>query len=318
MIASKNVSVIVPTLGMSPYLRQCLDHLRALTSDAPEIIVVYQGGSAPKFLADSADRLVELEGITGFSVACNQGLAIAEREFVALVNDDALVEKGWLSELLESLERAPNMAAAQGINLQLDNPDRIDGCGIAWNAFWRPVQIGRGLEAPSAIGSARAIFGVSATAALFRRDALLKVALDTQDVFDSRFISYYEDVELAIRLRRHGYGSLFVPAARAFHAGGTTGHQMPRQFRRLHYSNRYLVLAGLLGSGFWLRAPVLWVRDLWDLASSLGKGRLGTTLDILLGWFRASCLIPKFIRSRPVVAPEVPLRVRKAQSWPWT
>jgi GT2 family glycosyltransferase len=111
------------------------------------------------------------------------------------------------------------------------------------------------------------IFGVSATAALFRRTALEQVALGGQ-VFDERLVSYYEDAELAGRLRSAGFGALLAPAARARHAGSASGRTAAagRERWRLIYGNRYLAAARLLGRGFWPRLALMVLRDLLDVA----------------------------------------------------
>jgi hypothetical protein len=123
--------------------------------------------------------------------------------------------------------------------------------------------------------------------------------------FDPRLLSYYEDVELAGRLRAAGWHALLVPAARARHAGSATGRTMSRERWRLIYGNRWLAVASLLGRAFWPRLPWLALRDLLDL------GRAVLTLDsalaggILAGWGRA-------VRHLPVwagwSAPAVPVR----------
>jgi GT2 family glycosyltransferase len=121
------------------------------------------------------------------------------------------------------------------------------------------------------------IFGVSATAALFRRSALEQVALGGQ-VFDPRLVSYYEDSELAGRLRAAGFSALLVPAARARHAGSASGRTAAagRERLRLIYGNRYLAAARLLGRSLWPRLPLMLLRDLLDAA---GPAAL---LDVLL------------------------------------
>ena len=115
---------------------------------------------------------------------------------------------------------------------------------------------------------------MSATAAIYRRAALG----DTP--FDPRLISYYEDVELAGRLRAAGWSAILVPAARARHAGSATGATMSRERWRLVYGNRWLVARD---QPFWRMA----VRDLIDLARAVGSGDLSRAAGIPSGWVRA-------------------------------
>jgi GT2 family glycosyltransferase len=204
------------------------------------------------------------------------------------------VEPGWLAALSAALEEDPRAAAAQGVTLILDRPDLADGCGLEWNRWWQAVQIGHGRLAPPITEPVREVFGVSATVALYRRAALREVAADGH-VFDPRLISYYEDVELAGRLRAAGWRSLLVPAARSRHAGSATGATMSRERWRLIYGNRWLAAARLPGPG-WPRVPRMLLRDLVDLAKAVGAGDGARAGGIAAGWVRAARELHGFMR----------------------
>ena len=261
------VTAVVPTLGRSPWLAPCLEALR---QDAgPSEIVVVDQGEQPLDLP-LADKVIRPGRNLGFAGGTNLGIAESSREYVATVNDDALVEPGWTARLVEALDRNPRAAAAQGINLRPDG--LVDGCGIEWNRWGQAVQAGHGGPPPE--GEPREVWGMSATAAIYRRAAL------GETPFDPRLISYYEDVDLAGRLRAAGWTALLVPEARARHAGSATGGTMSRERWRLVYGNRWLVARG---QPFWRMA----VRDLVDLTRALGRGDLSRAAGIPSGWLRA-------------------------------
>jgi len=314
-----------------------------------------------------ADRVLRPERNLGFAGGTNLGLDAARGELLATVNDDAVVGPGWLAALTAALRGDPRAAAAQGINVLAgpagmetgvgdgsgdgdndarqgdrpgqDEPERIDGCGLGWNRWWQAIQIGHGEPLPVTTGAVVAvteIFGVSATAALFRRSALERVALDGQ-VFDPGLVSYYEDAELAGRLRAAGFSALLVPAARARHAGSASGRTAAagRERWRLIYGNRYLAAARLLGRGLWPRLPRMVLRDLLDVAGpaallhallrrdrpllpgdrgtgpGAGRGRLS---GMAAGWGRALRHLPAFARTG-APAP-TPAEVARLSRWP--
>jgi GT2 family glycosyltransferase len=213
-----------------------------------------------------------------------------------------VVEPGWLGALVAVLQAEPRAAAAQGVNLRLDAPDLADGCGLAWNRAWQAVQVGHGRSAPAPAGPAREIFGVSATAAVFRRSALRTVAAG-ETVFDPGLGSYYEDGDLAGRLRGAGWRALLVPAARARHAGSATGRALGRERWRLIYGNRYLAAARLLGRSFWPRLPRMMTRDAIDLARAAADGEGDLAAGVLAGWARAVRRLPGFLRGGPPLVP---------------
>lgn len=278
-----SVSAVVPTLGRSPLL---VPSLEALRREGAEIIVVDQAETPTEIPPGLADRVLRPGRNLGFAAGTNAGIAVAAGEWIATVNDDAIVEPGWAGALIAALEADGGAAAAQGVNLVLDHPETADGCGIVWNRWWQAVQIGHGKPAPGADSGAREVFGVSATAAVYRRAALRAVA-PTGEIFDSRLGSYYEDVDLAGRLRAAGWRALLVPAARVRHAGSLTGRTLSRERWRLIYGNRWRVAARHLGAGFWPRLPILAARDGIDLGRALLRGDGELAAGIVSGWGRA-------------------------------
>jgi GT2 family glycosyltransferase len=225
----------------------------------------------------------------------NAGFAVAgEVDAVAVLNDDLVLEPGGLTELAAELDRRPNAAAAQGVVVELARPERVDGCGIGWNRDWQAVQIGQGETPPPRNAAPFEIFGVSATAALYRTTALRAVAGAAAPFFDPRLGSYYEDVELAVRLRDAGFESWCVPRARARHAGQATARRAPAERWRLIYRNRRWVAAALLGDQFERERGRIVRRDRRDfvrrllsfdfagargLAAGLSEARRGTPLS---------------------------------------
>jgi GT2 family glycosyltransferase len=276
------LSAVVLTMGRSPLFTPCLEALRR---EGVEIVVVDQGVSieVPEGLAD---RVLRPGRNLGFAAGNNLGISAASGELVAPVNDDLLVEPGWAERLIAALAADPQAGSAQGVNLVLDRPELADGCGIAWNRWWQAVQVGHGEPAPGPDGGVSEIFGVSATAAAYRREALREVAPDGE-VFDTRLGFYYEDVDLACRLRAAGWRALLVPAARALHAGSLTGRTQSRDRWSRVYGNRWVVAKRYLGGGFWPRVPLLALRDGADLGHALLKGERELAAGIVSGWRRA-------------------------------
>lgn len=287
MRAGAETVAVVPTLARSPFLRDCLEALRRQGDGELAIVVVVQGSPEVELPAELADRVVRRPQPVGFSRATNLGLESMDSPLVATVNDDAIVENGWLEELRGVLLDDETIAAAQGTNLRLDEPDVVDGRGLRWNRWWQAVQIDHGRPLGELPSRPLEVFGTSATAALYRRRALERVALAAGSVFDPELDSYYEDVDLACRLRSAGLRALYAPAARARHAGAASAAREQRL--SLVYGNRYLVAARFLGRSFWPRLPLLVLRDVLDLLSPRGAGATRAVLAgaVLRGWRRA-------------------------------
>lgn len=292
-------SVIVPSLGVSRWQEEMLAALRAeLAAADAELVWVHQGERPAPELAGTRERLLRLPEAVGFAAAANLGLAAADPQSaaIAIVNDDLLVAPGWLAALAGELARRPRAGAVQGVQLELERPGVVEGCGLGWNRWWQAVQVAAGEPPPPTSAPAFELFGISATAAVYRREALTAVAGRAASFFDERLGSYYEDVELAVRLREAEWESWCVPAARTRHAGqATTGRAPLRRWRAIH-RNRLLVLRRLLGSRFAASLPRLAVRDLRDLVRAGLRGDGARAFGVVAGW---SAALPRLAAFAP-------------------
>lgn len=227
-----DVDVIVLDLDGGAMLRECLDSIEA-QSVTPRRVIVFDNGSrtpTPNASARSEQNL-------GFARGVNEAFNLTDAPFVALINNDVVLDRDWLAYVRDALDRDPQLAAVQTI---IRRPDgRIDGAGIdISNGTFR--QIGHGMP----VGTPLAVpWGVSATATLYRRDAL------GARVFDERLHTYYEDVELCARLRNDGWRIAVLPVVKATHRGSQSAPKLGSDAQRLRTRNRYLVARMHRGTG---------------------------------------------------------------------
>lgn len=297
------LSLVVPTVGRSGLLAECLEALRRDAGGGAEIVVVAQGEAAERDFGGWADRVIRVPQRLGFTAANNLGFRATSGEYVGTINDDAVVEPGFCARLCALLDARPAAAAVQGLNLQARDPSKVDGGGIGWNAWWQAVQLGLGEEAAAMPGEPVEIFGASATAAIYRRSALERVALPGGQYFAEQLFTYYEDVELAARLRGAGFEAWLEPRARARHAGSASLSTLRFAGRTLIHGNRLPVVAGMLGGEFWPRLPKLLLREARDLARLALRGELAGAWAVLLGLGRGARLLPSFARRGAPVWP---------------
>lgn len=292
----KRLSLVVPTVGRSPLLAECLEALRRDAGAEVEILVVAQGEAAEKDFGPCPDQVIRRPEKLGFAAANNLGFAEARGEYVGTVNDDAVVEPGFCARLCALLDDHPRAAAVQGINLVYGDPGKVDGGGIGWNASWQAVQVGIGETVAALPREPAEIFGASATAAIYRRSALEAVALPGGQIFAEKLFTYYEDVELAVRLRQAGFEAWLEPRAKAAHAGSASLSTLRFAGRTLIHGNRLPVVAKLLGGGFWPALPKILGREARDFGRLLLVGDFGAAWGLVLGLGRAARLLPAFAR----------------------
>jgi GT2 family glycosyltransferase len=128
------VSVVIPTHERPDCLALCLRSLLGMEYPHFEIVVV---DNAPKttatfdviegmYSASSRVRYVR-EDRSGSAVARNRGLAVARGEYVAFTDDDAVVDRYWLAELIKGFDVAGNVACVTGLvlPLELETPAQV-------------------------------------------------------------------------------------------------------------------------------------------------------------------------------------------------
>ena len=204
-------------------------------------------------------RVIGFSRNLGFAGAANEGIARTRAPFVLLLYNDAVLEPDYAARLAARLAGDERLAAAQGLVLS-GNGRRIDGAGLAWNKRGEAVPAFAGEDVSAAPREPFEIPGVSATATLYRRDAL-EAAAPQGAAFDGSYFAYYEDVDLSLRLARAGWRFVCDPAARARHEGSMTGRRTP--WRRAFWTarNRWRTL-------FRNFAPSLLVRHLGPLLAA--------------------------------------------------
>jgi GT2 family glycosyltransferase len=238
-------AIVIPSLG-GPHLPRCLESVAALEPAPDTTVVVISGGAAPP-KHHAALTVLRYGSRLGFAAAVNTGLQSlgASASRVALLNDDAVPTPGWLAPLESTLDDDPHLAAVQG-TVTDPTGSTVDGRGITFDAFGLPTQIDRGTAATTEPDGPRPVVAVSATAALYRREALRKIALPDGSIFDERFGSYHEDLDLGLRLQRLEWRSQWVADARAFHLGSTSGRRLRWRHPWWLIANRWRALAGNL------------------------------------------------------------------------
>jgi GT2 family glycosyltransferase len=250
-----DVSVIVLDVDGGDMLRACLDSIAAQTLPPREVIVFDNGSRTP-----AAERIGFRHGLHIFRSEANLGFAggnnaayrHATGQYLALINNDVILDRDWLATVVAALDGDPKLAAVQTI-LRRDETT-IDGAGIDISdgtfrqITWDRGRLGRRTwqDNSSTSGPDARVpgtWGVSATAALYRREAL------GDSIFDETLFAYYEDVDLCARLHEAGWRTEVLPVIKATHLGSQSASILGRDALRLRTRNRYLVARKHRGVG---------------------------------------------------------------------
>ena len=230
-------------------------------------------------------RVIGFSRNLGFAGGANEGIARTRAPFVLLLNNDATIEPDYAARLAARLATDDRIAAAQGLVLA-GHGRVIDGAGLAWNGRGEAVPALAGRDASAAPREPFEVPGVSATATLYRREAL-EAAAPQGAAFDGSFFAYYEDVDLSLRLARAGWKFVCDPRALARHEGSLTGRRTP--WRRAFWTarNRWRTLfRNFAPALLWRRMGSLLAAD---LAHVRQVGWRGLALPLLV-WPRLPAL----------------------------
>jgi GT2 family glycosyltransferase len=220
------------------WLPACVASVRSQRVDDWELLALDNGSTdgSRAWLAEQASMeqrivLTEFRTNLGFARGHNALLGAARGEAVLVLNQDVVLDPGFLEAALRVLDERPEVGAVQGrlrrMNGSGERTNDLDSTGLVMARDRRATS--RGQAAPDD-GTSRvrgSVFGADGPAPVFRRAALLDARLPRPDghweVLDEDFFMYKEDVDLAWRLRLLGWSAWYEPAALAWHARTAPG-----------------------------------------------------------------------------------------------
>jgi len=233
---SARATVYVPTLTGGEKLVRCLESLARQT--APVTVVVADNGEGEGSAPLLAERFpaairVGFGRNLGFGNALNRAIREAGDGPIVLLNDDAVAEPRLVESLLAAGSSAEMVAAAL---LSERDPTRIDSAGVLVDQTLMAFDYLRG-EPVAKLDDAPAPLGPTGGAALYDREAF-----DAVGGFDERIFLYYEDVDLALRMRAAGARCALAAGARAVHGYSLTlGAGSARKHSMTGWSRGYLM-----------------------------------------------------------------------------
>lgn len=269
------LSIVIPTHNRTDLLRACL---RAVVQHAPkgsEIVVVDDAssdGAANAVAAAFGARAVCFKRQRGFAVAANAGIWASRGDIVEMLNDDTEVQAGWADAALRWFDD-PAIGAVAPLVLAWPGGERIDSAGDRYYLGGVAGKRGHGkLLAEEFLQPCR-VFGTSANAGFYRRSALERAGF-----FPEEFGSYFEDVDLAFRLNRAGFATMYEPASRVLHHISASYGKVGRRLIERQSCNEERV--------FWRNLPRPVLRRALPKHSAVLLGKAWRRLDegTLLPW----------------------------------
>jgi GT2 family glycosyltransferase len=216
-----DVSIVIPVYNHLPDTLACLDSIvRSRPASTYEVIVVDDASEdGTQKALTGVEGLVYLwnEKNVGFIGSCNRGAAAARGARLVFLNNDTLVSHGWLDALAATFQKVPGTGLA---GAKLIYPDgRLQEAG---SVIWRDASGWNygNLDDPDhpRYNFVREVDYCSGACIMVPRALFHKLG-----GFDPLYApAYYEDVDLAFKIRHAGHKVIYQPLARVIHREGLT------------------------------------------------------------------------------------------------
>jgi GT2 family glycosyltransferase len=254
MTDQATVGVVVVTHDSEAYLAPCLAALQSQTLRPAQVVVVDNGSANPRYLdpweKEPGVRVLRDRNL-GFCEGNNRGAALLVDTcaYVLFLNPDCFVDADCLWQLCALMGQPEHQAVGvagvslRGFDIAQGAPTGLMDCtGVfqKWYGLWYSREQGRPME-DCRHEQPEEVPAITGALMFCRARALKQVQLSANEFFDRRFFMYKEDIDLALRLRKHGWSAVYFPALHAFHCRGWHRNQerrnVPRAVRRMAARN---------------------------------------------------------------------------------
>jgi GT2 family glycosyltransferase len=217
-----DISIIIPVYNQFHFTIACLASIQK-HQEAERFEVIVVDDCSTDATPDAISKLAGViylrnESNRGFISSCNLGAAKARGEFLVFLNNDTVVTPGWLRALHETFSFEPR-AGLVGSKLVYPDGRLQEAGGIIWRdgSGWNWGKFGDA-QKPE-YNFLREVDYCSAASLM-----IPKSLFESLGGFDTQYAPcYYEDTDLAFKVRRQGYKVLYQPLSQVIHYEGATG-----------------------------------------------------------------------------------------------
>ncbi|MES5954431.1 glycosyltransferase [Bacillus fungorum] len=210
-------SIIILTHNQLKYTKECIDSIRKYTDQQEYELIVVDNASTDgtvQWLQQQQDILIiENAENMGFPKGCNQGIREAKGENILLLNNDVVVTKNWLKNLLNCLYAEKDTAAVGPVTNSASYYSAIP-------TFYTNIQEMQ--EFASGFNQSNREKWEERMKLIGFCMLIKKTVLDEIGLLDERFTpGNYEDDDISLRIYEKGY-KLFLCKDTFIHHYGST------------------------------------------------------------------------------------------------
>lgn len=232
------VSIIIPVFNNALITWRCLKSIFINTSYVSYEVIVIDDHSTESLstigVQTTGIHLIRNSENLGFLKSCNKTATQAKGRFICFLNNDTEVQEGWLEHLIAVFKKNES-AAITGPKLIYPDGRLQEAGGIIWNdaSAWN---YGRFDEAQKPdYNYLKEVDYISGACLVIR-----KTVWDKVGGFDEQFApAYYEDTDLAMKVRKAGYEVIYQPlAVVTHHEGASNGLDESSGLKKFQAVNR--------------------------------------------------------------------------------
>jgi GT2 family glycosyltransferase len=219
---STRVCIIVLNWNGLKDTLECLESLKALTYPNYEVLVVDNastGGDVSGLKHAFADSVSIIENDRNYSFCEGNNIGIryaiehSNPDYFLLLNNDTIVDPGFLSSLISACENDPSIGMAGPKVYFHQDPNVIQSVGGRIN-WWKgqALLLGNNEVDRGQFDGTGEVDWVSGCALVARR-----TAIDAIGLLYAPYFGYFEETDWCVRCKRAGYRVMVVPEARVWH-----------------------------------------------------------------------------------------------------
>ena len=224
-----NLSIIIPHLKGKTILNECIQSIYdTLDSIEYELIIVNNNcqDNSIEYIAKkfSQCKIIDSNINLGYAGGCNLGAKNASGKYLLFLNDDTIITKNCISELINTIEKNNNISSVQPKIKNYFEKNYFDyagGCGGYIDYLGYPFVKGRLFDTiekdTGQYDKETKIFWASGTGFLTSSDVFRKIK-----GFDESLFAHMEEIDYHWKCLMLGYDIYIQPNAVLYHKGGQT------------------------------------------------------------------------------------------------
>lgn len=230
----KLVSIVILGFNQVAYTKKCIESIRKYTRQKYELILVDNGskdGTEEYFRSIAGAKVIHNPVNLGVAKGWNQGMRLAEGDFILILNNDIIVGPDWLENMVRLAETDPTIGLVgprsnyiAGPQIVPDVPYKAESEIQGFISKW---------QAEHAMSAAEFGF-IKGFCHLIPRRVFAKVGF-----YDERFgKGNFEDDDYCMRVHCHGFRALMANDSFIHHYGSVSFNQESVDWQALMIENQ--------------------------------------------------------------------------------